>query len=72
MTKAETILEKLLYPLFNHLMRLLAREYFTEFSRRESVLNYITIASSSKRILLHRVCQSIGWLVGWLVSQLFS
>jgi hypothetical protein len=38
-----SVLETLVYSPFNHLMRLVAREYFTEFSQRESFQLYGTI-----------------------------
>jgi hypothetical protein len=39
----QSVLETLVYSPFNHLMRLLAREYFTEFSQRESFKLYRTV-----------------------------
>jgi hypothetical protein len=42
MTRAEMVLEALAYSPLSNLMRLLAREHFIQFSRRESFKSYKT------------------------------
>ena len=43
MTRTDMVLEELVYSSFDHLMRLLAQEYFIEFSHCEIFKLYITI-----------------------------
>ena len=40
MTRTQMVLETLVYSPFNHLMQMLAQEYFTEFSHCESFTFY--------------------------------